>query len=300
LLEEAQAESGLSAEELINGKQNDSPESTQTPLSGARQSIIAQQAAVDETPWGELAQDSGLRSRLTLLTEAPQVGKPLLFRLEVKNFGDKPTGVDAQYYEPFRVLRAIQSDGKSAKFIGMTPQTDGEDQQLKPGESMTLWDNVDANDLFLLNAGTYKFFAEGGKWATQTMWRDSNTLAIEIAAGEPTLLNRLLEKLGEGLPEKWEVSSGMGLADGWKGIYLTHLPSNLKRDAITIQVWFTDEKLADDFELGTGDQKQVIAQLGRCEFGFMNVAALPKAADIWPGWLEHIRVAANQSLNFEN
>ncbi len=105
LLEEAQAESGLSAEELIDGKQNETPESIPVPLSSVRKREASQQIAPDEAPWGEFAQDSGLRSRLTLMTEAPQVGKPLLFRLEVKNFGDKPTIIDAQNYAPFRVLR---------------------------------------------------------------------------------------------------------------------------------------------------------------------------------------------------
>lgn len=299
LLEEAQAESGLSAEELIYGKQDDTPTSIPILLPSVRKPENSQKAADDETPWGELAQQSGLRSRLTLLSEAPVIGKPLLFKLEVKNFGDKQTGVDAQYYEPFRVLRAIQPDGKSAKFIGMTPQTSGSEQQLRPGASLTLWENMDANGLFLLHDGNYKFFAEADKWATQTMRRNSNTLAVEIAAGKQTTLHQLLEELGDGLPETWKVSSGMAQADGWNGIFLSYVPTNLKRDAKTIQIWFTDEKLADDYELGKGDRKQVVTQLGKCEFGFMNVAAPPDAIEIWPNYLEHIRKAAKQTLTFE-
>jgi hypothetical protein len=232
-----------------------------------------------------------------MLTEKPTVGQPILLKLEIKNFGKKPTSVDAQIYEPFRVLRVIQADGKSAKFIGMTPQTSGEDQQLKPGESLTLWESVDANGLFLINAGHYKFMAEGGEWATQTLWRDSNTVDVQVADGEQSPLNRLLEKLSEGLPKKWEVASGMGLAEGWKGVFLTHAPTSLKSDATGIQIWFTDKKLADDFELGRGDQKQIVTQLGKCKFGFMNVAAQPRTLDIWPAYLEHIRKAAKHLLN---
>ncbi len=96
LAEEAEAESGMSIDQLLHGSDDHDQ---------ANQSSPNPSADDDANGWGALAQDSGLRSRLTLMTEKPAVGQPLLFRLEVKNFGATPTGVDAQQYAPFRVLR---------------------------------------------------------------------------------------------------------------------------------------------------------------------------------------------------
>ncbi len=136
--------------------------------------------ANDEVPWGELAEFSGLRTRLTLQTDSPKVGGPLLFKLEIKNFGDQPTTYDPQEYAPFRVLRATNLDGEPATFIGMTPQTAGQMESLDAGESRTIWERVDATERYLLYEGEYKFFAEGGKWATQTLRRNSNTLEVKL------------------------------------------------------------------------------------------------------------------------
>jgi|GEM_PF-4401757 len=249
----------------------------------------------DAFGWGDLARSSGIRSKLTLLTAKPEVGQPLLFKLEVKNFGDKPAGVDPQIYATFRVLRAKRVGGEPAKFIGMTPQTMGVEKPLLPGESLTLWKDIDANDLFLLDAGRYEFFAEGGQWAAQAFWRDSNTLTVEIGAGLQLPLHRFIAALDKRIPEGWELSADIGAAGG-KSIFLNFLPPGLERLETGIQIWFTDKKLADDFEQGQGDQKQIVTQLGQSELGFMNVAAMPRTPDIWPEYLAHVRKAANTAF----
>ncbi len=302
LLEEAQAESGPSADELIHGKPGESRQEIENPIDLApqqTQEFASKPDRTDVASWGPPAEQSGLRTRLTLITEKPTAGRPLMFKLEIKNFGKAPTEIDAQYHEPFRLLRATREGGRSAKFIGMTPQTSAEKRFLNPGESLTLWENVDVNSLFLLKAGPYQFLTEGGQGVMQALWRESNTVNVQIAAGKQTPKNRLLENLLQGLPEKWEVSSGGGITDGGKAIFLMQKHSNLKRDVTGIQIWFTEEKLADEFELGASDQTQIVTQLGHCKLGFMNVVAQRKALDIWPDYLEHIRRAANRSLSFQ-
>ncbi len=250
--------------------------------------------------WGDLAEVSGLRSRLTLQQPTTRLDQPIVCMLEVRNFGDQPAQVDPQRYAAFRVLRVQGADGASARFIGMTPQTDGNPVTLAPGESMTLWQDVDVHSLFLLNQGAYRLFAEGGEWAMQTIWRDSNSLSINIAEGQPGPLHRLMTQLLDRLPEDWELSSGASLGPDWQAVFMSHAPSHLKRDITSIQIWFTEEKLADDFELGQGDQKQTVTQLGRCELGYFNMAASPGALEIWPVYETQVREAAQQSLNFSD
>ncbi len=293
LADEATAETGLSLDELLYGEDDDDGESGKEGNENIDQppQIDDANGAVD---WGQLAEHSGLRSRLTLLTESPAVGSPIRFRLEVRNFGDEATSIDLQRYAPFRVFKAQLPDETSAPFIAMTPQTTGEDKVLAPGETITVWDDVDATSLYLLEPGQYTFLAKGGQWATQTIWRDSNSIVVEIAEGQQTPLNRLIGELRRNLPENWEVARGM---DG-KSAFLTHLPTDLKRDATGVQIWVTEEELADDFELGSGDRKQIVTRLGKCELGFMNVAAQPGTPEIWPDYLDHVRTAARTALTF--
>lgn len=247
-----------------------------------------------ETPWGAVAEHSGRQSRLVCQTKTPAVGQPLLFRMELRNAGDDPAKFDPQEYAPFRVLRAHNADGKAAPFIGTTPQTSASPVTLEPGEVTTLWEDIDVAELFLLGEGRYEFFADGGEWATQTIWRDSNTVTVEIQPGSlaprQSLISNLFEL--ELRPEGWEVSSGHG------AIYLSHSPSNLKRDVTTIQLWFTEHPLPADFRLGEGPDRQEVTTIGRCEAGYLHVAGPPRAKELWPEYLRDIRVAAARALNF--
>ncbi len=276
LAEEAEEQTGKSVEDLLF---DDPP---QTKL---------------ETPddWGPKPEKSDLRLRLTLLDENPQVGQPLRLRLEIKNFGDKPYPFDPQYYEPFRVLKATRENGQSDTFIGMTPQTSGESNLLGPGKTMTLWDNEDVSNLYLLDEGKVDLMVAAPERMADR-YPSSNKLSLTIGAGKQSSFRILLKNVGQGLPEKWNLANGMSLGSGWKGLFLSYLPTDLKRDSTGIQIWFTDKKLPDDYELGKGENRQIISYLGHCGLGYLNVAAAPKASEIWPGYLDHIRQAANEIL----
>ena len=113
---------------------------------------------------------------------------------------------------------------------------------------------------------------------------ESNELSIELADGvlnEPKGAFLRLQKLFP--PEKkWEITMRSG------AIYITHLASNLKSDATTIQVWFAEEKLADDFQLGKNDQAQEVNYLGQHKLGHAYVAALPRAKRLAPDYVEMV------------
>ncbi len=297
LVEEAERESGQSWEQLLN--------SSAAPLQPAGEvphqtfeNPTAPGGHPDEIEWGPMAEASGLQSRLTLQTERPAVGQPLLLKLELRNSRLEPTEVDLQNYAPFRVLRAAvtQADGTKewAPFIGMTPQTSGGPQALAPGEVITVWKNVDATTLFLLDQEACELFVEGGEWAAAAFTQDSNHLEVLFQPGRLPPNQALIASLSklETRPAEWAVSSGFG------AIYLSHSPTNLKRDVTTIQLWFTDKPLPADYKLGEGPGRQEVTTIAPCELGHLHVAALPGAKDLWPEYVRDIRIAAARALNF--
>ncbi len=252
-----------------------------------------------EDDWGPLAEASGLRSRLTLQTKNPTVGQPLLLKLELRNMHKRPTTVDLQEYAPFRVLRAegklADGTGMRAPFIGMTPQTFGVDQELAGGEVITAWENVDAADLFLLDLPNCTFYAEGAEWAGAAFKQDSNHLDVKLQPGHLPQEKLLVAELLKRLPNGWKLSRGFG------AIYLNHSPTNLKSDVTSIQLWFTGDKLADDFELGKGDQRQEVSLVARTDLGFLNIAAPRRVGEkMWPEYVRDIKMVAARVLVFQD
>ena len=105
--------------------------------------------------WGPRPKQGDLRARLTLQTEKPTAGQPLRLKLEIKNFGTEPQEFDPQHYSPFRTVKVIHANGEPDWFIGPIPQTAGVESICAPGESITVWDDMDATELFMLDEGEY-------------------------------------------------------------------------------------------------------------------------------------------------
>jgi hypothetical protein len=243
------------------------------------------EAVDDSDDWGPAAGKGDLRIRLTILDAEPAVGDPVRLKLEIKNFGGEPQSYDPQYYASFRVLKVERADGEPDLFVGMTPQTSGVPVQLAPGDVAVVWESEDAAELYLLEEGTYRLWVAAPALSDDRL-PPSNEVTLRMGPGELPPLKRLLKELSTDLPARWQLSSGFG------AVFLTHVPTSLKRDASAIQIWFTDEELAGDFELGKGDQRQLISYLGRGSLGHFNVGAQPAAIELWPDYLESIRRAA--------
>ncbi len=245
--------------------------------------------------WPALAAGSGLQCRLALTSEKPSVGLPLLLKLELRNSGAQPTEVNWQNYAPFRVLRVErkQADGsiKLAPFIGMTPQTEGSDQTLAPGQVITVWENVDASTLYLLEAGAYQIFAEGGVGAAaNNLSTDSNRLEVNLQPGQLAPQQVFLGELLKILPEGWTLSTGFG------AFFLSHSPTDLKTDITTIQLWFTVEKLPENYELGQGVERQIVGLVGQTDLGYLNIGAHQRAAELWPEYARDVQIAADKAF----
>ncbi len=81
-----------------------------------------------------------------------------------------------------------------------------------------------------------------------------------------------------------------------KHIWLSHQPADLIHGSTNIEIWFSDEKLADDYEGGAYDEPRIVTQLGRCELGFINVVTPLRTVEIWPDYIGHIYFAAKQTV----
>ncbi|HMP80736.1 MAG TPA: hypothetical protein PKD54_14875, partial [Pirellulaceae bacterium] len=265
---------------------------------GSQEEHAPKEPLIDPTDWGRLAEISGLQSRLVLQTQNPQVGQPLLVKLELRNAGTKPAVFDPQDYAPFRVLRVNAArTGAPTSFIGMTPQTSGQKENLDPGEIRLLWDNIDVSELFLLaEEGDYEVYCKGGDWATQPIWRDSNRLRVNLQAGRLPARQELIAALLKVLPEHWTLSAGRD------DIYLQHSPTNLKQDITSLSLRFTREKLPDDIEFAWpvpgGDRqftKATINYFGETGLGHTYLLSLPLHTEaLWPGYLEVITRALEE------
>ncbi len=275
--------------ESSNGMESNTSESRLQPW---QEEPMRKTEPADEQEWGPLANSSGLQSRLTLQTQAPKVGEPVLLKLELRNVGEKPTKFDPQDYAPFRVLRVdMPRPELPPPFIGSRPQTSGQRETLQPGEVRTLWENVDVASLFLLaDAREYEVFAEGGEWAASTIWQDSNHLQVTLGPGTLGPREQLIANLVKIKPEDWTVTIGQG------EIYLQHSPTNLKSDMHTIAVRFQEKKIAADFQAGwpvPGQEKVFqnvkVDDLGETTLGHVYVLSLPKPTkELWPTYVEDI------------
>lgn len=242
-------------------------------------------AADSGSGWGALAEFSGLRSRLTSQSETTTIGKPLRFRLEVKNFGNRVTGIDPQNYAPYRVLRADFADERpgGAPFIGAKVQTAAAPITLKPGESVVLWEQVDLNDLFLLkDVDTYDVYAEGGEWAMQTTWRDSNRIRVTLAPGKLQVEQQLLAELHPILPDGWRLSRSFG------DIVFHYTPSNLKEDSIAMQLLFRDMAMVEQLEKQLTTESTVVLRMGKSPWGEALLVIPNEATEHWTNGRESI------------
>lgn len=234
--------------------------------------------------WGPQPPESSLRMKLTTLDPQPKVGDPLRLKLEIKNFGDTPQSFDPQNYAPFRVLRVNHLDGTRDQFIGLTPQTAGGPVELKPGATHVLWESVDASELYLLDEGSYRIQVVAPQRFADSL-PESNSIQVELGAGEQRPLKRLVRELAKDLPEHWRAHQV------YDALALSFTPTNLKRDAAEVQVWFTPIPRGETEALGTGDPKRQVTTLGHTDLGWVHVAADQRAVAVWPQHLDIVKNA---------
>jgi hypothetical protein len=236
--------------------------------------------SAEENAWG--AEVDGLQTRLSVQTENPTVGQPVLVRYEVRNTSKRVRKFDPQKSMAFRILQVTQPNGEPDLYIGGSFQTSGQDEALEPGTTRVLFEDIDVTKLYLMSEkGLYNIRC------TASDVPESNSIEIQLGEGQLDSLKQVVSAIRKNFPSdnKWKISLSGDM------IVITHSASNLKEDVTTIQLWFTQEELDRDFELGSGSTKQSVHRIGKHELGFANVASTSKAASIMPDYLQKIRDA---------
>lgn len=235
---------------------------------------ICCQAAPDEAvPFGFAI--GGVQSRLSLITKRPQVGKPLRVRLELKNVGSLPITYDSQQAAVNNSLDVKGPDNNPVSYVATSFQTMGSPKQIQPGDTTVIITDLNVAEQYLVDKpGKYviKSVARGGIPA-------SNELQVEVAAGTPKDIDRLLMDMRSIAPQGWRtVRYENRMEPGIGSISFLNTPTRLKADATSISLYFTKEKKS-----GIEEQQVQPKYLGETIFGHAWLQQQSEVAtERWP------------------
>jgi hypothetical protein len=187
--------------------------------------------------WGwELA---GLRTRLAPVEKQFALGQPMMFRLELKNFGQAAVPYDSQAVATNGSLAVRDPQGRPVRYIGGSLQTahGGPLPSLAPGKTAILFDGLDlASQYLIVRPGKYtvqfrgisdeaeakakeqayrRIWEEEAKGAGEKIdWREwegalipqSDIAAIGVQPGTVPPAKRIAARLLDVLPKEWGIS----------------------------------------------------------------------------------------------
>lgn len=178
-------------------------------------------------PWGE-AKD-GVATSLTLVTEKPTLGQPLLVKLEMRNTGTAPATFDSQQAAVNGSLDVKGPDRAKVPYIGAPVQTLGGNKTLKANETVTIFASLDVNSQYHLNrTGKYTIQFRGGNGLPT-----SNVLTVTLADAPLSDYQKLYGTLQKVTPVGWNIADSSG------SIMFISTPTGLKADAASITLFFT-------------------------------------------------------------
>ena len=110
----------------------------------------------------------------------------------------------------------------------------------------------------------------------------------------------MLFKLGKGKLEepRWSLlrmkrfltdQTGWGVVMRDNEIWLTHAANDSPNAETTlVKIWFTDQKLPDNFRMIGSDGRQVVSYLGKHGLGHAYIGAPQRTQWIWPGYEQNV------------
>lgn len=246
--------------------------------------IIGMVTTNDEVPWGD-AKGGPLVSRLTLATKQPMLGQPLRLRLEVKNISDGPAKYNSQQAKVNSSLTLKGPDGAAVPYIGGSYQTMGQDVTLQPGESKTIYADLDVAAQYLIE--------KPGQYTIQSRSRGgipaSNELVVDVRPGQSSEFQRLFASLHHATPKGWRIANY-----GGESIVFLHTPTNLKADATSITLMIVKEPTA-----GPKPARGQPAPISLGETSLGRVWLMPQDAKALEKWPECERVVGEKLKPFK-
>jgi beta-lactamase regulating signal transducer with metallopeptidase domain len=138
--------------------------------------------------WGRAV--NGLQTRLSAAKDRVNAGEPIRLKLELRNVGTENRSYDSQQVAVNNPLIVRGPKGEEIPFVARRVSTLGGGHSIKPGETVVLFDALDATGQYLLTApGVHTFQFRGRKAIAflgegETSIPPSNTIRVELT-GEP-------------------------------------------------------------------------------------------------------------------
>jgi len=143
----------------------------------------------------------GFDVRLVSLSEDFVVGKPMLFRVEMKNISNETLGyMHTSFINDPMLIK--DSNGVIVHYIDTSYQTAEAPEFVEPAETIILADNYDARSQYhITRPGKYTFQFKG-----LANTKPSNIIEKDIQSSSLPALERIVEDLLPVLPEGWELT----------------------------------------------------------------------------------------------
>ena len=242
------------------------------------------------------------------------VGRPAMFRLEMKNFGQEKRTYDSQQVAVNGSMRISGPTGKPVRYVGGSFQTMSRwpTPPIAPGQTVVLFEALDLSDHYLfVKPGSYTIQFRGTNviWRSESAIPPSGTITVEMRPGAVPTSMQVPARLVEILPEGWdlslngrvsEVSDGKIAPPGWEsgpGTYVgfeANPRSGLKPDVLRVGVWVADHRLAWTGEGRTGKAAkpgEAAAYLGKGADGHVYWTLPENAQSEWPDIRAKVRAA---------
>lgn len=236
--------------------------------------------------WGPV--QKGVRTRLVPHSVQFVLGKPIKFRLEMKNVGEATVGYDKQHADIDTML-IKGPDGQVVPYIMEPVSTAGSPKPLRPGKMVILFEEIDvAEQYYIAKPGRYTVQFRGtlggppGMPFTIVPFPPSNPVTIEVLPNEDAVSDGdFVPKLLSILPARWYFIAGPYAyvqekevrpegRSPVKGVHASmfYSPTDRKGDDVWVEVWQTRRESAVSGQKKAGPASEY---LGKNPWGHVYV-----------------------------
>jgi beta-lactamase regulating signal transducer with metallopeptidase domain len=246
---------------------------------------------------------NSLQTRLIAEKDRVKAGEPVRLKLELRNVGPENRSYDSQQVDVNDSLIVRGPKGEEIPFVAGRVSTLGGGHSIKPGETVVLFDGLDATGQYLLTAPgvhTFQFrgigkegFAFRGKGEPSIP--PSNEVQVELA-GETTVTMKREAALLKATPDGWHfarIAGGdgrvtpAGRQEGRGYEYVWTTVAGLKSYVQTVRLWITEKPTA-----GVAGATEESEDLGPTRAGHAYVWA---SVGAWEAW-RHLRTDIRAAL----
>lgn len=165
--------------------------------------------------WG--AELNGYKTQLIPAGETYTVGQPMNFHLLLTNVSSQAQWYDAQAVSQ-NSFKIEGPQGKDAHYKAGTFQTFGGQAPLAPGEIVTLMQDKDITETYIITEpGRYKIRFLEGSYGMGSAFPSSNGVEFDVQEGTPHKQDVFILSLIDILPDShWRITKGWNYPPGWR------------------------------------------------------------------------------------